>query len=185
MAAIAGDFCRILGGFAVRTAILAVIPGHASTTRVCTFLSLVVSHLYLLRSPRFTAVRFTVRGKSEGERRRLEPCCASLCASPYLSHGKWQRSRNSPSIDRATPIGQSKRGLKGRGPHAGLGRGLLACLRVGANKRAVPFSLPWHLVIRILLCFTDLELGCMIATAQCTHPASFDGYRNSYMKFAL
>ena len=68
MAAVAGDLSRILGGFAVWTAILAVIPGHASTTRVCTFF-FIVSHLFLLRGPRITAVRFMMGGKTTGDSR--------------------------------------------------------------------------------------------------------------------
>jgi hypothetical protein len=74
MAAIAGDFGRTLGGFAIRTAVLAVIPGHARTTRMRTFLSFIVSHLCSLRGPRFNAARRMVIGRSKGDRRRLELC---------------------------------------------------------------------------------------------------------------
>jgi hypothetical protein len=95
MAAIAGDFGRILGGFAIRTAVLAVIPGLACTTRMCTFLPLVVSHLYLLRGARFTSVRRMVRGRrATGD--DLELHQPSFAPSFYLWHGKWQRSRSSP-----------------------------------------------------------------------------------------
>jgi hypothetical protein len=85
MAAVAGDLSRILGGFAVWTAILAVIPGHASTTRVCAFL-FIVGHLFLLRGPRITSVRFMVGGKSRG-RQPMIGTLSSPTLRPPLTYG--------------------------------------------------------------------------------------------------
>jgi len=69
-------------------------------------------------------------------------------------------------------LGNIKRGLQAGGPHADLGRGPLDCLGISGNKRAVPFSLLWHLAVLVPLCFTDMVYGYMIATALCT-PGEF------------